>query len=340
MLKLALIGCGRSVTVGHAPALTALPDRYQVVAIADRSPEALASVGMLLGIAPEHRYADYRDLLLREDIEVVDITVPNAFRHDIAAAFLSVGVHLITERPLALSLHDAEDLLKLAEMHGKLITVMHYLLYYPPFAEGLRLVRAGQIGEPFFIRCEGVSGGFGAGTETYHPAWQENIDIAGGGVWLESGYHSAYLCSELMNSPVISVTARIGSYQNDDGVDDTATALCTHENNGISSIQAAWSVPSGGRRVFEIYGSEGSIVYDHDGYTLGIFSNKTQSWHHPEITLERAGSFIGIYRALADCLQYGAIPPVSHRDALHTQRIITAGYRASENDTVEGVEIE
>ena len=340
MLRIAVIGCGRSVEMGHAPALQALRDRYTVVALADRSPEALERMGLLLGVPPAHRYADYRDVLFREEVDLVDIAVPHAYRFEIAAACLANGAHLVTERPLALSLHDAEELLKLAELHGKLVTVLHYLLYFPPFAEGIRLVRAGRIGEPFFIRCEGVTGGFGAGTAAYHPHWQANPDLAGGGVWLESGYHAAYLCSALMVSPAISVTARIGNYREEGALDDTAAALLTHENNGVSSIQVAWSIPSGGQRVFEVYGRDGTLVFDHEGYPLGLFSTATQSWEHPVVEVPHAASFIGIFTALADCLLQGAPPPVTHRDALHTLHATLAAYRASENDTVEGVEID
>ena len=334
MLQLALIGCGRTVQMAHAPALQALHEHYQVVAIADQSPEALEQVGLQLGIPPAQRYTDYREMLLHETLQVADIALPHLYHRDAAMDCLVAGLHLISERPLALSLHDAGELLRIAEMRGRLVSVLHYLLFYPPFQEAIRLVRSGAIGDPFFIRCEGVTGGFGAGTDSYHPEWHANPEIAGGGVWMDSGYHAVYLASALMGSPVAAVTGRMKTYATELAVDDTAVALLFHENGGTSSVQAAWSAPSGGRRVLEIYGTAGAIAMDHEGHPLGLFTNRTQTWTHPEAFGGHAASFIGSFTAIAESLRFGAPPPVSHRAAWHTLQVVAAGYRASEDDAV------
>jgi len=337
MLRIGLIGAGRTVQIGHAPAFTALTDRYRVAAIADRSPEALARIGTQLGVPPERRYAEYRAMLLREPLDLAVIALPHVFHHEAAQQALLHGLHIVTERPLALSLRDAEELLRMAETRGRLMAVLHFYLFYPPFREAIRLVRAGAIGEPFFIRCEGVTGGFGLGGDAYHPEWHGNPDIAGGGVWMDSGYHGVYLCRAMMGSPITSVAAAIGTFAGAQAVDDTAVAVLTHEHGGISTIQVSWAVPSGGRRVVDIYGAEGTISLDHDGYPLGIFSNATRAWSHPEITAASAESFMAYYAALAECLGFGAPPPVSHRDALQTLETVLAAYRAADNGTVESV---
>ncbi len=337
MLRIALIGAGQPVQIGHAPALQALPELYQVTAICDPSPEALERTGMLLGVAREHWYTEYREMLLAEHLDIVDISLPNAFHHDAAMASLLAGAHLVIERPLSLSAHDAEELLQLAELRGRLISVLHYYLFYPPFREAIRLVREGAIGEPFFIRCEGVTGGFGPGTATYHPRWHDNLIVAGGGVWIESGYHAVYLCTALMRSPVIAVSANINSVSGDFTVDDTAVVHLTHENDGVSCIQVAWSIPAGGQRVFEIYGADGAIAMDHEGYPLGLFSNVTRTWQHPVVAMEQAESYIDLFKAIAESVSFGAPPPVSHRDALHALLVVQAGYRASAQNLVQGL---
>ncbi|MHB9025149.1 MAG: Gfo/Idh/MocA family protein [Armatimonadota bacterium] len=337
MLRTALIGGGVTVRIGHAPALQKLRESFEVVALAERDPEVLELSGVLLGVSPEHRYADYREMLARESIDLVDIAVPHAFHHEAARAALMAGAHLVTERPLALNLHDAEEILRLAEFRGKQVTVLHFYLYYPPFREAIRLAMEGAIGETFFVRCEGVTGGYGAGTATYHPEWHGNPEVAGGGVWIDSGYHGAYLCVHLQRSPAISAAAQIGTFATDLPVEDTALVLLTHENGGMSSIQVAWSVPAGGQRVFEIYGTRGAIALDHEGYPLGLYRNATATWEHPAVEMHANDSFTGFFQALADCLLRGAPPPVSHREALHTLEIILAGYRASENASVESI---
>lgn len=337
MLRIALIGAGRTVVVGHSPALQALHNLYSVVGIADQSVDALDEVGMLLGVPPAHRFTDYREMLDSESPDAVVITLPHVFHQEAATAALQAGAHVISERPLALSVPDAMDIIRLARKCDKQVIAFHYFLYYPPFREAIRLITDGVIGEPFFVRCEGVTGGYGPGTATYHPEWHANPDIAGGGVWIDSGYHSAYLCVNLLGSPVASVAARITNYATHFPVDDTAVALMTHENGTVSSVQVTWSVPSGGQRILEIYGTRGTITLDHEGYPLGVFDNATQAWRHPPIVTRHAESFIDLYKAIYDALRYGGPLPVSPHDALHTLEIVTAGYRASELQTTEPI---
>lgn len=337
MLQVGLIGAGRTVQIGHAPAFTALPELFAVAALADRDPAALERVGIQLGVPPERRYADYRAMLLQERLDIADIALPHAFHHEAARQALLAGLHIITERPLALNQRDAEELLAMAEMRGRLITVLHFYLCYPPFREAIRLARTGAIGAPFFIRCEGVSGGFGPGSDAYHPDWHGEPEIAGGGVWIDTGYHAVYLCAALMGSPVTTVAAAMGAFSLELAVEDTVAAILTHENGGITNIQASWGVPSGGHRVFDIYGSQGTLSLDHDGHPLGLFTNATQSWQHPEIPVSHAESFVDFFTALAECLRYGAPPPVSHRDALLTLETVLAAYRADADGTVESV---
>jgi predicted dehydrogenase len=341
MLRVGLIGGGRPTHVGHAPALQGLAERLRVVALADRAPEARERTGLQLGLAEAHRYADYREMLRQESPELVVVAVPHAFHHEVTLAALHAGAHVITERPLALSLRDAQELLEVAESQGKLISVLHYYAFYPPLQEALRLVRAGAIGHPYFLRCEGVTGGFGAGTETYHPDWHREPDIAGGGVWMTSGYHASYLSTGLLGAPVRAVSAHMATFVPDTPpvMEDTALIHLAHEGGSLATLQVAWSAPAGGRRVLEVHGTEGAIVLDHGDHPLGVFSLATRSWHHPAFDIGHAASFRGIYQAIAECLLYGAPPPVTHRDALHTLAIIHAGYQSARSGCTEPVSI-
>jgi predicted dehydrogenase len=337
MLRIGLIGGGRTAQAAHVPALQALHARYAIAAVADRDAAALERIGLQAGVPPPQRFTDFREMLLHVPLDLVIVAVPHAFHHEAVQGALLNGVHVVTERPLALSLRDAEEVLRLAELRGRLVTVLHPLLYYPPFREAIRLVRAGAIGEPFLLRCEGVTGGFQTGTAAYHPEWRAKLEIAGGGAWLDHGYHGSYLCTALSGSPVVSVAAAMSVNSEEITVEDTAVVLLTHENGAASSIQVSWNVPAGGTRVFEVYGTRGAIVFDHDGYPFGLYDNASATWTHPEIAIERDESYIDFFDALAACLSYGAPPPVSHRDALHTLEIVLAAYRANEMGTVESV---
>src|SRR3954462_3215085 len=72
-------------------------------------------------------YADYRELLARPDIEVVDVVVPSNLHHEIASAALASGKHSLLEKPMALSLRECDDLIALARKNNRIFAVAHEL---------------------------------------------------------------------------------------------------------------------------------------------------------------------------------------------------------------------
>src|SRR5688572_9725705 len=111
MLRLGLVGCGRIVEEGHAPALLRLGDRVQVVALADPSEERRAKVGGLFGVPASARHADLAAMLAGEQLDVADVAVPHFLHLQAARAVAAAGLHLFLEKPMAISLEEADTLL-------------------------------------------------------------------------------------------------------------------------------------------------------------------------------------------------------------------------------------
>ena len=105
-LKVGLIGCGNVVSYGHKPALTTLPD-VELVALADVT-EARRKIGQeWFGLSDENLYSDYKQVLAREDVEAVAITVPQTFRREIVLDAIQAGKHVLSEKPIARWRQDA-----------------------------------------------------------------------------------------------------------------------------------------------------------------------------------------------------------------------------------------
>lgn len=114
----------------------------EVVAICDRPrPEQIAEK---LGV--EHWYADYREMLDRERLDVVHICTPNVSHFEIARYAMERGVSVLCEKPLAFTLEEAEELVRLAERHGVRHGVNFHCRYYPMVREMRELVRKGELG--------------------------------------------------------------------------------------------------------------------------------------------------------------------------------------------------
>jgi myo-inositol 2-dehydrogenase / D-chiro-inositol 1-dehydrogenase len=99
-------------------------------------------------------YADYRELLARDDIEVVDIVVPSNLHHEIASAALTAGKHLLLEKPMALSLRECNGLIALARRHKRIFAVGHELRLSSLWGKVKELIAEGFVGEPQYVLIE------------------------------------------------------------------------------------------------------------------------------------------------------------------------------------------
>jgi myo-inositol 2-dehydrogenase / D-chiro-inositol 1-dehydrogenase len=99
-------------------------------------------------------YSEYRELLARDDIEVVDVVVPSYLHHEIASAVLTAGKHLLLEKPMALSIRQCDDLMELARKNKRLFAVGHELRLSSLWKKVKELVDDGFVGEPKYVLVE------------------------------------------------------------------------------------------------------------------------------------------------------------------------------------------
>ncbi|MCI0334551.1 MAG: Gfo/Idh/MocA family oxidoreductase [Planctomycetes bacterium] len=99
-------------------------------------------------------YSDYRELVRRDDIDVVDVVVPSHLHHAIASAVLAAGKHLLLEKPMALSIRECDDLIALARKYDRLIGIGHELRLSSLWTKVKDLVDGGFVGEPQYALVE------------------------------------------------------------------------------------------------------------------------------------------------------------------------------------------
>ncbi len=328
MLTAAIIGCGRIVAEGHLHAFQTLKDRVRVIALADPAPERRALVGDALDVPESARYADYRDLLHRETPDFVDLALPHFLHEEVTIACAQAGRHILTEKPLTTSLESADRILEAVARAGVRLGIIHNYRYLPHNVHALRLIEAGKIGEPFFIRNEGLGGGHYRGAPGYDPDWRAKGERAGGGALLDNGYHNMYVAETLMQSPVKAVFAHVGTYVQRQDVDDLAVVLLEHENGGVSSVQVSWAIRGGGQWVSEVHGTEGSLRFVNG--RLELFENDQGQWVSQDVGERNHGrSFVGLFSDFITALEQGRPPALDGRAARHNLAIVMAAYESS-----------
>jgi len=147
-IKVGVIGTG-FIGPAHIEALRRLGN-IEVAALAEYSEDAAKSKAEALGI--EHHYGDYKKLLEDKDIESVHICSPNHLHYEMAKAALEAGKHVICEKPLAVNVAEAEELVELAEKKS-LVNAVNFNIRYYPLARQLRLmIDKGDLGEIFAVQ--------------------------------------------------------------------------------------------------------------------------------------------------------------------------------------------
>lgn len=131
-LRVGVVGGGLIAQAVHLPNLALLEERFELVAIADPSPtvvEALAA-----RYAPARAYGDWRALLERESLDALVVCSPHATHAEIVLAALDAGVHALVEKPLCVSVEDADAICERRAQTGLVVQVGYMKRYDPAYA--------------------------------------------------------------------------------------------------------------------------------------------------------------------------------------------------------------
>jgi len=135
----------------HARVIAGGPHTH-LAAVAERADKGRAEA------QAEHPQAfvasDYRELLARPDVEVVDVVLPSHLHHEVGRAVLRAGKHLLMEKPMALTLAECRDLVQAAGDAGRQLAVGHEFRFSSLWGKVKELVDAGAIGEPQYAMIE------------------------------------------------------------------------------------------------------------------------------------------------------------------------------------------
>ena len=153
-LRLGMVGGGREAFIGavHRMAMR-LDDQIVLVAGAlSADPERARLSGADLSLAPDRVYSDYHEMAKSEaarpdGIGAVAIVTPNHLHHPVAKAFLNAGIDVICDKPLAMSMAQARELVTLARTTGLVFAVTLNNTGYPMVRQAREMIRAGELGD-------------------------------------------------------------------------------------------------------------------------------------------------------------------------------------------------
>ena len=229
-VRFGLIGCG-AWGIQHASAIAKTPGA-ELAAIADSSEQSRETARTAYGKTVF--YADYRQMLAREKLDVAAIVLPSHLHYEAAKASLAAGSHLLMEKPLCLRLDHCDELITQANESGLLLAVVQQFRLSSLWGKIKELVNEGAIGDPRYCLIDLWRNPFRLGTD----GWR--YDLSRSGSWiLEEAIHFFDLARwyfEKAGDPV-SVFASASHQRNDrPELQDHFSATLQFPNGGYAVV--------------------------------------------------------------------------------------------------------
>jgi len=255
--RIGIIGCGAIAQRCHIPGY--LANGCDVVAIAD--PRA--------GLAEELRAAKlpvpaihlgHREMLAAGPLDAVSICTPNSLHAPIFLDCAGTVPVVLCEKPIALSLAEADAMRAAAARHGTRVMVGFTHRFNPRVLAARQALRDGAIGKPHFVRIRFAHNGPIPGWA--RTDWFYDPVLAGGGALLDMAIHAFDLVNWLLMPPR-AVSARIATLRKPIRVDDNAIAILELGDGCLASVEAGWTSPAGFCGI-ELIGDAGSLTVDYN----------------------------------------------------------------------------
>lgn len=333
---LGIIGCGgAAVPVAQALAGSAVA---QLAAVHDHNPDLARDLGASHNVP----CAETLDALLADPtVQAIYVAVPHDQLAPLARRALEAGKHALVEKPLALSLADADALVALADARGLALGVFYELRHTSAHQQARAMLQAGALGALTGVRIQTIidkpldywQRGY---TGRSASPWRAHKAEAGGGVVLMNSSHMLDAVRYVTGLEVTRVSGEIDTWVPGVEVEDTAVAAFRYDNGAVGSLMAgAHLAGANDDEVTDLYGTQGQMRLP-DPYGPGplqVFLRHGWGDLAPNVWHSLPQAPVNAYALAVDdfaqAVRRGQPAPTSGRDARAVLAIVLGLYQAA-----------
>jgi len=335
------------------PSYARLSDRVELVAVADVNESNARTAAERFHIP--HVYTDYREMLQRDDLQVVVVATPNFLHKDTTIAALEAGKHVHCEKPLACNAHEAREMVQTARRVGKLLHVS-LQWRFSGVAQFLHkyIVQEGNLGEVYYARAHALR-------RRGIPGWGVFIDKEkqGGGPLIDIGVHILDITLWLMGypKPVAAFGATYAKFGNRPDVvglmgqwdytrftvEDFAVGLIRFENGATVTLESSFCANIE-RDEFStlLLGDKDGVFADPIGeHPVRIMTERNYTLYNIEpANLPNVNSYQANVEAFVDAVSHNKPAPIPGEHGFYLNAIIDAIYESSETGREVRIEVD
>lgn len=335
-VRFGMIGCG-SASVPVCEAIGASP-LTELIAVYDVNPDLAKDISQRFQV-PVMNALD--DLLTHPRVDAVYIAVPHYLLAPLTQQVLESGKHALTEKPLAISLEEVDQLIGLATEQQLALGVFYEMRYAPAHAIARELIQAEAIGNIVGIQIQTLIDKplsywqYGYTGRSINP-WRGIQAQAGGGVVLMNTSHLLDALFYITGLRVARVSAEAGNLLSNVEVEDVATATLRFNNGAIGSLMAGAHISGAhNEEFFCLYGTEGQIrlpdPYGSDPIRIYLKRpwGKFTSGKWQSISRETVPVYQRAIEDYAKAIRSGGCVPVDAQSARQVLAVVLAIYQSA-----------
>ena len=243
-------------------------------------------------------YEDYNEMVKRDDIDLISVCVPNFLHHDVALAAAKAGKHILCEKPLATSVEDAREVIRVCRDSNVKLFYAEDWVFAPALRRVQEIIAEGGIGKIAYVKAKECH----CGT---HSPFAKNKKFCGGGCLIHLAIHPIgwilHLLGDAGRNKVVEVVGKCNGglednyVHKDNGGEDWSVGVMKFANGEHAFVEGNYVTVGGMDDAVEIYGTEGVAktdltfgscvrVYSQPGYSYAIEkADSTKGWTKPAV---------------------------------------------------------
>lgn len=335
-LKIGVIGCGSIAQHRHLPEYAANAN-VKIVAVCDINEERAKKIAEKYGAAA---YTSYEELVKSGTVDAVSVCTPNYLHAPISIAALEAGLHVLCEKPMAISQKEAEDMIAAANASGKKLMIAHNQRFVASHQKAKQLIESGEIGKIYSFRTAFGHPGPEKWSVDGKESWFFQKEKAFIGAMGDLGVHKTDMLRYVLGEEITEVGAFVEtSAKSFADVDDTAVCVLKTESGIIGTLAASWSYVGNEDNSTIIYGEKAILRLEDDPtYSLvAQYANgQIVKYELGKIQSNESGgqSSSQVVDHFVECVVEDKQPLITGEEGMKSLAVILAALESDETKTI------
>ena len=284
-------------------------------------------------------FTDVAQAIDKSNCDVVDICIPNHLHAGATIAAANAGKHVIIEKPLCLTLEEADEMIAACEANGRLLMYAEELCFAPKYERARSLVNEGAIGTIYYMRqCEKHSGP--------HSDWFYDLNQSGGGAVMDMGCHGLAWCRWMLGGQprALSISAHMQTgliHKERTRCEENSVCVVEFDGGAIGVVENSWAKLGGMEDRVELCGTGGviyadlfmgnsSLTYSATGYGYAAEkAGSTQGWTFTMFEEAFNQGYPQELKHFITCVREGTRPVTTGHDGRAVLELMYAAYHSA-----------